>query len=727
MNTHNSNGLYIFGPYYLNPTRRTIWRDDQIVPLTDKEFEVLAALVRRAGTPVDRDVLQKEVWPDTTHLSENNVAQHVRSLRKKLGKQANGQDYIRTLRSRGYYLGVSVEARADDQETQQQFKPPMDVSTSGAPEDVEFTRRKRRRGVPTLSITTTVVLSGVLAFALWQFWHPHARADQRSSGFFVGRLLSRATSEGKEPAFCDVRHLIYCLLVTPDGKKVYAFEKNGKNVAVLNASTLTITRMLTLPSNAISAVMTQDGKRIYVPSRVDGLFTINTSTDELRDDIRTGGPVQDVAVTPDGKRAFLAMGVQGVKEVDLTTHEFSVVSKHPSPQFVAIDPTGRQLFVSYQSGGPGGRPGHDALAIYDLKSKQAISSITGLPRVGGPILFTPFGDMALLDGWDACITAIYDHVGCPAVPSRISHLLWPAEHNRTEPLSLPAKSQFGTFSPDGTRYVFGGTTLTVFDIARRKVIEQLERSNEHYQAIAFAPRGDRLFVSYGHKPGLLAFETETPECSNTEVGLVNLYTGDGTLDDAAGAALRSVSSLEPVQFTPGLVGQAFRFTARPRGFLEISFRDACLNCPDEWTIRLYVKFAVVAREGTILRRLPATLRPGYRIFQSNDNTIGFRLDGDWSGSFTGVTRIMAGRWYELEIAYDGKAATLFIDGKPDGQMSMPELAHGNINWGDVYVGGSPDGEPLDGWVDELGFYGRALNAAETHTAYEAHQRNCAGH
>ena len=38
-----------------------------------------------------------------------------------------------------------------------------------------------------------------------------------------------------------------------------------------------------------------------------------------------------------------------------------------------------------------------------------------------------------------------------------------------------------------------------------------------------------------------------------------------------------------------------------------------------------------------------------------------------------------------------------------------------------------DGEPLDGWVDELGFYGRALNAAETHARYEARQRNSAGH
>jgi len=140
-----------------------------------------------------------------------------------------------------------------------------------------------------------------------------------------------------------------------------------------------------------------------------------------------------------------------------------------------------------------------------------------------------------------------------------------------------------------------------------------------------------------------------------------------------------------------------------------------------------VKFAAVSREATILRRIPATGRPGYRIFQSNENTIGFRLDGGWSGSFTGVTRILAGKWYELEIAYDGKAATLFVDGKPDGQMPMPELAHGNINWGDVYVGGSPDGAPLDGWVDELGFYGRALNAAEAHAAYEARQRNCAGH
>jgi len=124
---------------------------------------------------------------------------------------------------------------------------------------------------------------------------------------------------------------------------------------------------------------------------------------------------------------------------------------------------------------------------------------------------------------------------------------------------------------------------------------------------------------------------------------------------------------------------------------------------NEWTIRLYVKFAAVSREATILRRIPATGRPGYRIFQSNENTIGFRLDGGWSGSFTGVTRILAGKWYELEIAYDGKAATLFVDGKPDGQMPMPELAHGNII-GETFTSGEVRTERhWTGGLTSLGF------------------------
>src|SRR6476659_6177795 len=150
------------------------------------------------------------------------------------------------------------------------------------------------------------------------------------------------------------------MLATRDGGKLYLFQQKAKSIIVLNTATLAISRTLSFPSNIVRAAFTPDGKRIYAGSSVDGLYSRDTSTDQVSDTgIRTGGPVQDLVVTPDGKRLILAMGSQGLKEADLVTGNIRVVSEHISPQFLAIDPVSHHLFVSYQGGGPGGSWGHD--------------------------------------------------------------------------------------------------------------------------------------------------------------------------------------------------------------------------------------------------------------------------------------------------------------------------------------------------------------------------------
>src|SRR5438477_647790 len=44
--------MYEFGPFRLDAAKRRLWRDDDLVPLTPKAFDTLAALIERAGTVV---------------------------------------------------------------------------------------------------------------------------------------------------------------------------------------------------------------------------------------------------------------------------------------------------------------------------------------------------------------------------------------------------------------------------------------------------------------------------------------------------------------------------------------------------------------------------------------------------------------------------------------------------------------------------------------------------
>ena len=70
------------------------------VCLTRKEFDLLAALVRRPAATVTRDQLVAEVWHTTWLGSPHTVEVHVASLRAKLGDPG----LVQTVRGVGYRL-----------------------------------------------------------------------------------------------------------------------------------------------------------------------------------------------------------------------------------------------------------------------------------------------------------------------------------------------------------------------------------------------------------------------------------------------------------------------------------------------------------------------------------------------------------------------------------------------------------------------------------------------
>jgi DNA-binding winged helix-turn-helix (wHTH) protein len=96
--------LYEFGPYHLDPEHRTVWRGEQVISITGREFDVLFALLRGAGVPVDKYALLREIWPENAFINENNLSQQIRALRRKLGRDAAGQEYIRNISNQGYFI-----------------------------------------------------------------------------------------------------------------------------------------------------------------------------------------------------------------------------------------------------------------------------------------------------------------------------------------------------------------------------------------------------------------------------------------------------------------------------------------------------------------------------------------------------------------------------------------------------------------------------------------------
>jgi DNA-binding response OmpR family regulator len=75
------------------------------VPLTPREFALLAALVRRRGRVLTRGELIDQAWGDGEGPSARSVDAHVKSLRRKLGES---REAIETVRGLGYRFSESL-------------------------------------------------------------------------------------------------------------------------------------------------------------------------------------------------------------------------------------------------------------------------------------------------------------------------------------------------------------------------------------------------------------------------------------------------------------------------------------------------------------------------------------------------------------------------------------------------------------------------------------------
>ena len=74
------------------------------MPLRPKEYELLRALVARAGAVASRRELLVEVWGYREDVSSRTVDTHVAVLRRKLGHRPEEPGYILTVAKTGYRL-----------------------------------------------------------------------------------------------------------------------------------------------------------------------------------------------------------------------------------------------------------------------------------------------------------------------------------------------------------------------------------------------------------------------------------------------------------------------------------------------------------------------------------------------------------------------------------------------------------------------------------------------
>ena len=73
------------GDVRVDEASRQAWRDERLLDLSPKEFDLLMLLVREAGTVVTRERIMDEVWDVNWFGSTKTLDMHMSWLRKKLG------------------------------------------------------------------------------------------------------------------------------------------------------------------------------------------------------------------------------------------------------------------------------------------------------------------------------------------------------------------------------------------------------------------------------------------------------------------------------------------------------------------------------------------------------------------------------------------------------------------------------------------------------------------
>jgi two-component system, OmpR family, alkaline phosphatase synthesis response regulator PhoP len=89
-----------FGNIAIDADSYSVTVDEQLIPFTKKEFDILFYLAQRPGRVITREILLNELWGDEVVVIDRTIDVHIRKIREKLG--AEQMRHIETIKGVGY-------------------------------------------------------------------------------------------------------------------------------------------------------------------------------------------------------------------------------------------------------------------------------------------------------------------------------------------------------------------------------------------------------------------------------------------------------------------------------------------------------------------------------------------------------------------------------------------------------------------------------------------------
>ena len=307
--------FYEFGSFKLDAAQRSLWQDENLVSLTPKAVETLIVLVESRGQVVEKETILNQVWQDT-FVEESTLAQNIFTLRKVLGRDEKGNQFIETVPRRGYRFAADVTENFNNdnyfiigkQTTTRIIAEQEEIETSEEPNATEIIVQKSGAKPKSflynkylyfgLTIAVVLIFTAIY-FAIYNFSHD---STNNFAATRFQKIESRMlTNSGN----------IQRIGLSPDGKYLaYAARSNGKQSLFLRNLTSPNNLELTPPtdkqfrgitfspdSTQIFYVMDETTKENLIVASLYQISVLGGVSKKILEDVDT-----PVAFSPDGKK-----------------------------------------------------------------------------------------------------------------------------------------------------------------------------------------------------------------------------------------------------------------------------------------------------------------------------------------------------------------------------------------------------------------------------------------
>lgn len=93
----------VIGDLVLDCDRQTAVKNEEEIPLTYTEFQILKLLATNRKKIFSPDNLYESIWNDNA-IGNDAIMVHIKNIRKKLGDSSRNPIYIKTAWGKGYYI-----------------------------------------------------------------------------------------------------------------------------------------------------------------------------------------------------------------------------------------------------------------------------------------------------------------------------------------------------------------------------------------------------------------------------------------------------------------------------------------------------------------------------------------------------------------------------------------------------------------------------------------------